>query len=70
MVLSPGIALDIIEAAEDQVITTSEVESMMTSVFNSGIAGIVVVSMMAMFIKAVNPPKKEAKEMMEIAEML
>lgn len=70
MTLSPGIMQDILEAAEDQEITTTEVESIMGGVFNSVIAGMVVLGMMNMFIKATNPPKKIAGELREIAEVL
>ena len=70
MGLSPGIAADILEAAEDQEITTSEVTSMMTGVFGSAIVGMVMVFMATAFIKAVNPPKKIAEEILEIAEEL
>ncbi len=70
MGLSPGIALDIVKAAEDQEITTSEVESMMTGVFNAGITGMVLVFMATQFVKATNPPKKTGEDIMKIAEML
>ena len=68
MSLSPGVVVDILEAAEDQEITTPEVAGMMTSVFSSAIVGMVVVFMATAFIKVTNPPKKIADEILQIAE--
>ena len=68
MSLSPGIAKNILEAAEDLEITNSEVTGMMTGVFGSAIVGMVMVFMATTFIKVANPPKKIAEEILEIAE--
>ena len=70
MSLSPGIAQEILEAAEDQVITTTEVANIMSGVVNSAITGMVIVFMATAFIKATKPPKKIAEEILEIAEEL
>lgn len=70
MTLSPGIMTEILEAAEDQEITTTEVEGIMSGVFNSLITAMVIMGMMNMFIKAINPPKEIAEDLREIAEVL
>ena len=59
----------VIEAASDFEITTTEVKSAMSGVFSSAIYGIVMMFAAKMFIKAVNPPKEEAREIIKIAEM-
>jgi len=70
MSLSPGIAKNILEAAEDLEITHAEVTSMMTGVFGSAMVGMIMVFMATAFIKVANPPKKIAEEILEVAEVL
>jgi len=70
MSLSPGIAKNILEAAEDLEITNSEVTGMMTGMFGSAIAGMIIVFMATAFIKVAKPPKKIAGEILEMAEVL
>jgi len=70
MSLPPTVAIDILESASDNEITTSEVSELMYQVFNAGLTGLVLVFSATAFIKAVQPPKKEAGEILEIAEML
>jgi len=70
MSLSPGIAKNILEAAEDLEITNSEITGMMTGMFGSAIVGMIMVFMATAFIKVVNPPKKIAGEIIEMAEVL
>jgi len=67
--LSPGMATQILEMAEDSQIETHEVSSLMYGVFNTAIIGMVILFGAKAFIKVVKPPKEEAKEIIETAEM-
>jgi len=69
MVLSPVTRLKILETGFDGQVTTEEAESLISGVFYSGIFGMVIVFCASMFVKAAKPPPKEAKEILEIAEM-
>ena len=70
MGLSPTIGADILEMVQDGQIETAEVSSLMTDVFSAALSGMVIMFGAKMFIKATNPPKKQAEEILEIAEML
>lgn len=68
MSLSPGIVQDILVAAEDNEVTSSEITGIMGGVVSAAISGMVMVFMATAFIKATKPPKKIAEEILEIAE--
>ena len=67
MSLSPGIVKDILVAAEDNEITGSEVTGMVSGMISGAVTGMMMVFMVTAFIKATNPPKEEAREILEIA---
>ncbi len=68
MSLSPGIVQEILVAAEDNEITGAEITGMMSGVISGAVTGMMVVFMVTAFIKATNPPKEEAREILRIAE--
>lgn len=69
MPLSPITGARIIEMGADGQIETSEVSALIQGVFGSAIFGMMMIFIAKMFIKAFNPPKEEAKEMLEMAEV-
>lgn len=69
MSLSPILGAEILESGLDGQIETAEVENLMQGVFSSAITGMVVMFSAKMFIKALNPPKQEAEEIIELAEL-
>ncbi len=68
--LSPIVGAEILEMALDNHIDTAEVSSLMQGLFSSAMMGMVIMFGARAFIKATNPPKKEAREILEIAEAL
>ncbi len=67
MNLSPSTVEQILVAAEDNVITGSEVTSMVSGMISGAVTGMMMVFMVTAFIKATNPPKEEAREILKIA---
>lgn len=60
------IAIQMGEAVEDKEITTSEVQSMMMTVFNTALGGIVIAFGMSMFIKATGGKPAFVKEIQQV----
>ncbi len=68
-----GWELGLIEAAEDSVITPTEVTGLMTDTLNSAVQGMVMVGIMGMVVKGfygMLGPKKFAKQKEEVLEMV
>lgn len=67
--MSP-VNVDILTAAEDLVITTEEVESVMTGIFRSATTGIILAYMVLAFAKSIGLSKKEQLKYEEMAREL
>lgn len=61
--------IGVISAAADGELTTSEISDAMWGVFNSALFGAIMVFSTKMFIETINPPKKIAQELTEMAEV-
>lgn len=70
MSLSPGTAVDILRAAEDGSIQTSEVSALLTSMLNAFIVTSMVVMGITAFNSLTNPPMEEQKELLELARAI